>query len=88
MKILSIDNFTTKLLSKLLSDFYIRGIIQNFHCISTVFLLYFCCTNTVYIYNVNIFKPSLSMNIFYIDNFTTKLLSKLLSDLYIGGTRY
>ena len=36
-------------------------------------------------------QPSLSMKILCIDNFTTKLLSKLLSDLYIGvhlkGTR-
>ena len=30
------------------------------------------------------FKPSLSMKILYIYNFTTKLLSKLPSDLYIG----
>ena len=30
------------------------------------------------------FKPSLSMKILYINNFTTKLLSKLLSDLSIG----
>ena len=29
-------------------------------------------------------KPSLSMKILSINNFTTKLLSKLLSDLYIG----
>ena len=28
-------------------------------------------------------KPSLSMKILSINNFTTKLLSKLLSDLYI-----
>jgi hypothetical protein len=28
--------------------------------------------------------PSLSMKILSINNFTTKLLSKLLSDLYIG----
>ena len=36
-------------------------------------------------------KPSLSMKILSINNFTIKLLSKLLSDLYIGvhlkGTR-
>ena len=29
-------------------------------------------------------KPSLSMKILSINNFTTRLLSKLLSDLYIG----
>ena len=29
-------------------------------------------------------KPSLSMKILSINDFTTKLLSKLLSDLYIG----
>ena len=29
-------------------------------------------------------KPSLSMKILSINNFTTKLFSKLLSDLYIG----
>ena len=29
-------------------------------------------------------KPSLSMKMLSINNFTTKLLSKLLSDLYIG----
>ena len=29
-------------------------------------------------------KPSLSMKILSINNFTTKLLSKLLGDLYIG----
>ena len=29
-------------------------------------------------------KPSLSMKIFSINNFTTKLLIKLLSDLYTG----
>jgi hypothetical protein len=29
-------------------------------------------------------KPSLSMKILSINNFTTKLLSKLLRDLYIG----
>ena len=34
--------------------------------------------------NVMFVKPSLSMKILSINNFTTKLLSKLLSDLYIG----
>ena len=29
-------------------------------------------------------KPSLSMKILSINNFTTKLLNKFLSDLYIG----
>ena len=31
-----------------------------------------------------VLKPSLSMQILSINNFTTKLLSKLLSDLYVG----
>ena len=29
-------------------------------------------------------KPSLSIKILYVNNFTTKLNSKLISDLYIG----
>ena len=33
---------------------------------------------------LNCLKPSLSMKILSINNFTTKLHSKLLSDLYIG----
>ena len=32
----------------------------------------------------HLLKPSLSMKILFINNFTSKLLSKLLSDLYIG----
>ena len=32
----------------------------------------------------NLLKPSLSMKILSNNNFTTKLLSKLVSDLYIG----
>ena len=36
------------------------------------------------VYAPNILKPSLSMKILSINNFTTRLLSKLLSDLYTG----
>ena len=35
-------------------------------------------------HTLRILKPSLSMKILSSNNFTTKLLSKLLKDLYIG----
>ena len=42
-----------------------------------------CTKNMTYIAAWTI-KPSLSMKILSINNFTTRLLSKLFSDLYIG----
>ena len=70
------------MVSKMLTYVYIGsiGLFENVY------------VNKKYIFSGNLInclrlKPCLSMKVLSINNFTTKLLSNLLSDLYIGVDR-